>query len=341
MVAMSQKIRTALLFIIPIAVILLLFLFRHMASKTIMNDDYVNGNTGSNLYNDGLFCENGDTLFFSNPDDGRRLYSMKRDGSELKRISEDVASSINADDHYVYYTRNNRNDNSQFAFLHVDTNSLCRLTRKDGKILILDPDPDLYASLVGNYVYYMHYGKSDATTLYRVRIDGKEKEQVMPAPVYPCSARQQYIYYTAVDTDLSVSRMDTVSGQKSVVIPTDSWNPVLDGNYVYYMVPSKNYAIYRTNLADMSTEVLTSDRADCFLVSQDTLFYQRNSATSPALIRQSISTGQQEVVAEGNYHCLNAAFGTLYFLSFEDDNTFYQVPLSGGTVSTFHPGKEP
>ena len=337
---MSQKVRTALIFIIPIAVIALLFLFRHMASKTIMNDGFVNGNTGSNLYNDGLFCESGDTLFFSNPDDGRCLYSMKRDGTELKRLSEDIVSSINADEHYIYYTRNNRTDTSQFGFLHVDTNSLCRLTRKNGKLLILDQDPDLYASLVGNYVYYMHYGKSDATTLYRVRIDGKEKEQVENAPIYPCSAVQQYIYYTAVNTDLSVSRMDTVSGKKSVLIPTDSWNPVLDGNYVYYMVPSKNYAIYRTNLADMTTEALTSDRADCYLIYGDTLFYQRNSKKSPALIRLSISTGAQEVVAEGNYHSLNAAFGKLYFLSFDDDSTFYQVPLAGGSVTAFHPGKE-
>ena len=80
---MSKKLRTALLFIVPIAVIVLLFFFRHMASKTIMNTGYVNGNTGSNLYNNGLFCENGDTLFFSNPDDGLRLYSMNRDGTDL------------------------------------------------------------------------------------------------------------------------------------------------------------------------------------------------------------------------------------------------------------------
>ena len=134
---MSQKLRTALLFIVPIAVIVLLFLFRHMASKTIMNTGYVNGNTGSNLYNNGLFCEHGDTLFFSNPDDGLRLYSMNRDGSDLKRLSDDRVTSINADDHYVYYCRSNAHDQSQFSFLHVDTNSLCRLTQKNGKLLVL------------------------------------------------------------------------------------------------------------------------------------------------------------------------------------------------------------
>ena len=337
---MSQKLRTALLFIVPIAVIVLLFLFRHMASKTIMNTGYVNGNTGSNLYNNGLFCEHGDTLFFINPDYGLRLYSMNRDGSDLKRLSDDRVTSINADDHYVYYCRSNANDQSQFSFLHVDTNSLCRLTQKNGKLLVLDHDPDLYACLVGNYVYFMHYGKDDATTLYRVRIDGKEDEQIAKAPIYPCSASQQYLYYTAADIDLSIYRMDTVSGQKSQVLPTDSWNPVIDGSYIYYMVPSKNYALTRTNLADMSTEVLTNDRVDCYLVTGDTVFYQKNSQTSPALIKLSLSTGAQEVVAEGNFHSLNAAFGKLYFLSFDDNSTFYQVPLSGGTVSSFHPGKE-
>ena len=337
---MPKKLRTALLFLVPIAVIALLFLFRHMASKTIMNTGYVNGNTGSNLYNNGLFCENGDTLFFSNPDDGLRLYSMNRDGSDLKRLSDDRATSINVDDNYIYYCRSNANDQSQFSFLHVDTNSLCRVTRKNGKLVVLDHDPDLYACLVGNYVYFMHYGKDDATTLYRVRIDGKEDEQVINAPIYPCSASQQYIYYCAADVDLSIYKMDTVSGRKSQLLATDSWNPVVEGSYVYYMVPSKNYALYRTNLADMSTDVLTTDRVDCYLVSGDTVFYQKNSASEPALIRLSISTGEKEIVAEGNYHSLNAAFGKLYFLQFDDISTYYQVPLSGGAVTAFHPGKE-
>ena len=48
----------------------------HYQNKTKYNESYVNGNTAGNLYNAGLFCESNGTVFFANPDDKYRLYSM-------------------------------------------------------------------------------------------------------------------------------------------------------------------------------------------------------------------------------------------------------------------------
>ena len=67
------------------------------ATKTKMNQGYVNGNTASNLYNGGLFCEYNDVIFFSNPSDGGKLYSMDSNGNNLKKLTDDVATYINAD----------------------------------------------------------------------------------------------------------------------------------------------------------------------------------------------------------------------------------------------------
>lgn len=72
---------------ITIAIILILiavFCLIHFLNRTKMNSGYVNGNSAGNLYNGGLFCESNGTVFFSNPSDNHRLYSMNPDGSDMK-----------------------------------------------------------------------------------------------------------------------------------------------------------------------------------------------------------------------------------------------------------------
>ena len=66
--------------IIIIAVLVVVFaglgFYSHQKSKIKYNTSYVNGNTAGNLYNAGLFCEKNGTVYFANPDDDYRLYSM-------------------------------------------------------------------------------------------------------------------------------------------------------------------------------------------------------------------------------------------------------------------------
>ena len=92
--------------IIIIAVLVVVFaglgFYSHQKSKIKYNTSYVNGNTAGNLYNAGLFCEKNGTVYFANPDDDYRLYSMDTNGNHLKKLSYDRVMYINADDHYVY-----------------------------------------------------------------------------------------------------------------------------------------------------------------------------------------------------------------------------------------------
>lgn len=151
------------------------FLYRYI-NRIRYNDGYVNGNTAGNLYNEGYFCEKDGIVYFANPADNYCLYSMNPDGTNIKKLEDQSVSYINVDDHYIYYCKLKGKSADSFSFLPVNTNSLCRLDIDGkGKPEILDDDPCMYASLVGNYLYYLHYDTTDATTLYKVKIDGKEK----------------------------------------------------------------------------------------------------------------------------------------------------------------------
>ncbi len=207
-------------------------------TKTRFNDDYVNGNTAGNLYNGGLFCEYGDRIFFANTADGGKLYAMNADGSDAVKLSDDIASFINADENYVYYVRNNPGNDGTgaFSFFSINTDSLLRIDHDGGHELILDPDPSLYAALVGNYIYYIHYdSEKDASSLYKVKIDGSERTQVRPDPYFTCCANGQYIYYNGVSTDHYIWRLDTESDSDGMLYGGNCWMPVVEeGTVAYY-----------------------------------------------------------------------------------------------------------
>ena len=88
----------------------------------------------------------------------------------------------------------------------------------------------MYASLVGNYLYYLHYDTTDATTLYKVKIDGKEKEQVEKQSYFTASTDGQYIYYNGLTDNHNIYEMDTSNDHAKVIYEGNCWMPVKDGN---------------------------------------------------------------------------------------------------------------
>lgn len=320
-----------------ICIAAIISIVRYQLGKTYFNDTYVNGNTGGNLYNAGLFCESGDLIFFSNPADEHKLYSMTTAGTNVKKLCDDTVSYINADTHYVYYVRDNSSDDSAFSFLKWNNNSLCRIKRDGGDVVVLDKDPSLYASLVGNYVYYIHYDKSNASTLYRVKIDGKEKQQIHTSPILPCSTSGAYIYYNGIDTDHAIYRMDTSSNSSVLLYDGICYSPVVIGDIAYYLDAANNYTLTRTDLMSGETVTLTEDRVDCFNIAGSFIYYQRNSESSPALCRIGTAGGESEEIIPGNYTDINITSNYVYFYPYNNSTTCYRCPTTGGSVTQFFP----
>ena len=338
---MASKAKTILILTILIALAAGIGIWRYLSTRTLFNTGYPEGNTAGNLYNTGLFCESDNVVYFANPDDDYKLYSMQRNGSEVKKLCDDTASYINVDSNYVYYVRNNTSTGDSFSFLHVNTNSLCRIKKEGGNPKILDPDPSLYCSIVGNYIYYLHYDKSTATTLYRVKIDGKEKEQVDKNPYFTCCTDGRFIYFNGLELDHNIYRYDTESGQKVQVLMANAWMPIVKDGVAYYMDADNNYALVSQDLASQEKTVITSDRVDCFTIYGDYAIYQKNDRENPALMRVGLDGTGKEVISNGNYQNLSLVGNELYYRPFGDDSTFYHTDvLSLSYIGTFHPGKE-
>lgn len=334
--------KTILKYLIPacIAIAILAYAALYfLSSRTRFNDSYVNGNTAGNLYNNGLFCEKNGMLYFSNPSDSHYLYSMDLATGKTKKLTDDVASYINADDNYVYYVRNNIVKDSQFAFLHFNTNSLCRYDLKTGNVKLLDIEPSIYASLLGNYIYYIHYDTDTSSTLYRVKVDGSGREQIDQTPYLTCSANGQYLYYNGITDDHNIYRMDTASGSSQTVAIGNYWMPSADNEAIYFLDCAQNYSLMKQSRSAAAPVQLTADRIETYNVSGNLIVFQRNNLNGDAALCSMNTDGSNyRVIREGNFSNINIAAQYVYFTETGMENTIYRMPVNNpGDISIFNP----
>jgi hypothetical protein len=317
------------------------FVFRYWNDRIKLNSTYVNGNTAGNLYNAGLFCESNGVVFFANPDDNGRLYSMNSDGSNVKKLCEDTATFINADSHYVYYARDNGSASLNYSYFSFHNNSLCRIPRDGGRIVVLDKDPCMYVSLIGNYLYYLHYDTETATTLYKIKIDGTEKEKLSSAYQYTCSSDGQYFYYNNIETDGSIWTYDTATDSTSFLYSCNSYMPIVsrDGN-AYFLDAGNNNALVHTNVYSGTPTTLTTDSIDMYNVYGSTIFYQKYDADNSAfcMIRNDGSSPIQ--LRSGTYNTINVTSYYVYITDYSTGQVYYTSTSNPGTFTAFHPGAE-
>lgn len=322
-----------------ILALLTIGIIHFLNKRTKFNDSYVNGNTAGNLYNGGLFCEYDGILYFANPKDQFRLYSMPVAGGKATKICDDTVTYLNVDEHYIYYARNNTKNNGDFSFLRWANNSLCRIKKNGKNRLILDYDPSMYVSLLGNYIYYLHYDEETATSMYKVKIDGSERELVEEEPYFTCSTSGSRLYYNGLKEDRNIYSLNTETGNSSTLFSGDCWMPVVDGDTAYFLDVSNNYRLTRVDLNTGETRALTEERVDCFNLYGSYIYYARNE--EPALCRMKIDGSEQEVIRSGIFTDINVTSRFTYFRNLDDENTIYCTPTSGvANVTVFDPSIE-
>lgn len=332
--------------IIPICIICgiaaAIFYYYH-SNKTRFNTSYVNGNTAGNLYNSGLFAESADgTIYFSNFADHHYLYAMDNDGGNIRKLLEEQVEYINADDNYVYYVRNSHGQSGPTSFLQVNTNSLCRYSIRTKKVLILDEAPCTYVSLIGNYIYYIHYDTETASSLYRIKIDGTEKQQIDANPYFTCSTNQQYLYYNGLDSDHNIYQMDTSLLSVNQIMVGNYWMPDIKNDTGYYIDVDDNYALYRVNASDGTKTKLTNQKVESYNVFGNYIYFTGTSSdgVNGLFCVQTDGTNEQ-LIRQGDFTNINIAGNYAYFTQYNDDNTIFRTLLGGnGEITTFAPTAE-
>lgn len=336
---MKKKIKLIIIIILIGIIILAINLLSTVLSKTKFNEEYVNGNTAGNLYNGGLFCENDGIIYFANPDDGNKLYSMDLQGKNLKKISNDTVTYINADDHYIYYIRNNPRSSLNFQYFSFHQNALCRIDKDGDHLKILDKNPCNYASLLGNYIYYLHYDEKEASTLYRVKIDGSERKQILSYPIMTCCTNGKYIYYNDRKRNGFIHRFDTSNNSDNIFYECNSYHPiVLNNEDIYFLDGNNNNHLMHDNINYKNPTVLSKDSIDLYNILGSYIYYQKFSEDNSALcmIKNDGSDGKE--LRSGTHSNIHVTSNYIYFMDYRSKEFHYFSKSNPNLIHAFHPG---
>lgn len=309
------------------------FAYIHHSSQIPENPDNEVGNTAGNLNNDGLFCEKDGKVYFSNPYDLGSLYSMNEDGSDIKKLNKYQSKWINVAGDYIYYYEAADGSNSIAGF-GGHMMGLYRSNLDGKKTKCLDKTSSMIISLYGNYLYYQHYSNrnKEGMTLYKMHIDKKDSGMLVKEIINPSCIVNGNIYYPNYSGQHGMYRYNTASNASTGTKVFDAavFNPIVmpDGDTVYYMNINDDYRIYRGSISSGEEVRLTEERADCFNISSSYIFYQKNDATSPALMRCRLDGSQPEEIISGNYKNINVTGSYVYFMPYESNNMLYKTPAN-------------
>ncbi len=292
------------------------------------------GNTAGNLYNDGLFCEYDNTVYFSNPADNGALYSMNTDETQVKKLNTLKVQNILAAGDYLYYFQRGSAENSQLNNA-VSSKSFNRCKRNGKNAQGMTRDVVISAQLVDNYIY-MLIASDDGPVFSKMKIDKSDSAVLAQENINPACAENGMIYYNNNGDNHNLRCWNTTTDTSHDIWANNIWNPILYGDYVYYMDVENNYRLCRYHLINNEIEVLTEDRIDCFNVGNGYIYYQKNGEDAQLKCMQ-LNGSNPQVIADGNYTNINMTSYYVYFRDFENETVWYHTPIGSSSYSTFMP----
>ena len=301
------------------------------------------GNSGGNLYNEGLFCEYNGIIYFANPSDDFKLYSMPALGGKATKLGDDSVRYINVDDNNIYYAKGSSisNDTSggnyMFENMNFNNNVICRVSHSGKHKKYMQNAPALYVCLIGNELYYMHYDNSQGSSLYRIDINGDNDEQVTSEMIRSCTSYQGVLYYNGVTADHNIYAYDTISGGTSVVLEGNYWMPVYSDGYLFYLDLDRNYALCRYNLSTGEEITIVPSSVELYNVYGNTVYYQTFDTDDVGLYSVNYDGTGRSLIMSGTFCNISVTSSYVFFRRYGEETFYYFPSNSPGSVNVFVP----
>ncbi len=314
-----------------------LFILAMFSRKIPENSISTVGNTAGNINNGGYFCEDGSKVFFANAYDNYSLYVMNPDETGMQKLGSNSVSYISQAGDYLYYYMQSGGNTSQKGLGYMGRTAGLYRSKKNGKSTKgLDQTPLTTMQLCGNYLVYQKYSTKAGSSLNYISIDKKESGILADEILNPACYVDGLIYYGGEEKDQNLHTFNPITKESSLILTENVYNPIVMGEYVYYMDISNNYCLCRYNRGTGDIEVLTDDRVDFFNVYGSVIFYQKNSPGEPALIRMNADGSGSELIMEGIFKNINITSQKVYFNEYDKPTPVYETSTFGGVgVSTF------
>ncbi len=306
-----------------------------LSNRIEYNDADATGNSAGNLYNGGLFCEYDGYVYFSNPEDYNQLYRMDQDGENLKKIHSDKPRYLNICNDYIYYVRFNH-DSGQEVVFRGNMFGVYRLGVGDSTAEELYNDLADSLTLAGNTLYFQSYNDEDLIEVKSVDIDGKNLTKVSTDDFLPLSVYEGDIYYSNVDYNHNIVKMEVGNNLPITVKQGNYYMPIVEENILYYIDVEAGYKLMKENLETGESQVLTEDKCINYNVNTKygVIYYQcENDEIDHRLMMMDLN-GENEVLVE------KGDFSNIHITK---KYTYYYRIIAGGVRQLYYveTGKAP
>ncbi|MGP1433364.1 MAG: DUF5050 domain-containing protein [Catonella sp.] len=321
--------------------IIMVFVIARLSGRVIPNTEGAIGNTACNLYNGGVFCADGDKIYFSNLKDRGSLYSMSKDLDDFEYIQEDTAGYINNTNNYIVYSRlNYTRDDTVKRVLQFSYSGIYRVAKKGSHSI-----GGIYAynvgavSLIGNDIYYQRHEKDGNMNLYRASLDGKTDELLLEENIMPGTLTGGKMYYAGLEDDHYIYTFNPSTKQKVVIYKGNCYMPALIGGNIYFISLSQNYNIAKVDEYGQNPTILVKEKCSFYNVTPDEQYvvYQVDDGKNNRLEMMNLSTLDKTVIKTGDYNSINIIGDRVFFREFVTDEVYYFSLSSPSQVDTFNP----
>lgn len=343
---MNRKLKNILVILIPVAIILLIVLgsFLGQRARAIpANPSDLAGSSAGNLYNGGTFCEYGGMVYFANPYDGGSIYSMKSDGSDIRKVVAANASFINVAGDHIYYYSSSGAGQSGLGYIR-DGRGIYRTDKAGRHNIILSNITSNGLMLLGNSLIYSKLdsdsSKDAKEVLNCMDLSGKNEKLLVNDQIKPGCAYGTMVFYAGMTKDHYLYSADPGSGSITRVMEINMYEPSIADGYVYYLDMSDNMSLKRTALSDTSdTITLSPGRIETFNLAGEYVYYQtidESGGGGYAFKRIRTDGSAEELIKEGVVKDIQVTSSYVYFRDFNADMPIYRLPAYGsGNIEVF------
>lgn len=263
------------------------------------------GNSLGNIMNKGLAASDDKYIYYSNLNDGGKLYRESIEGGEAVPLTNDEVSYINVYDGWIYFLSKGdmyrvKNDGSNLTLITSGNANYINLV--DGFLYYFDatkggiwkidiedigygevkvkeivdksgnPDRwDLYTQIAvdKDYVYFQNL--DDSLSLYKMRLDGREScTKVYTGEVRNINIYGDYVYFTEGNR---IYRIKKDGSNKEVVTTRNAdYINVYDG-WVYFRNDSSNGRLYKVKTDGSNLTKLSDDKVRNINITDQYIFY--------------------------------------------------------------------
>lgn len=335
----NSKLRGVLITALVVLSLILIVFVISFSRRTRFSASKQRGNTPGNLYNHGLFCEYNGMIYFSNFQDEGALYCMTDSLKDIEKISSDNVRYINADEHYIYYSRmNNLKDNGIESVFTIYSSALMRITKTGKNITMLRSKPVGSVLLYDNSVFYQYYQKGENLALHKVGIDGENDISLVTDDALFVSVCDDKIYYRNQLTDHALHAVDTLSGADTVESDINMYQPIVFTDRIYYIDSLHGYRLCVLDRADNSVKILADCSCSSYNVTENGryVYYQSDDIGYNGIFCLNTTDNSLIRILEGNYKWINIAGKYVFFYTF-DGNSVYAYDSELVRLNLFNP----